>query len=377
MYKLDHLPTQIEQQAILRRRRLDEERKLRIFDPKVRTLGIDVQGLDEQIKIKKGLQNLEKQHNDACDQFSRQTNEVLQLLDAKMELERRNHEKEIQDFRQSHQNAYQRRDFDLYDPNMLKKEAPARTGDEDPRTTVSGLQKFEGEDLKKDERLKLQKEQSRLWTWKRKFESEQALQKAKNEAIRHDQAQFRASQAVQFLQDQASQQKKEKLVADNNFNLQLAMEKRLREIEDRQQEEMKNMNEIQNMIHGKFLTERDTSSNSNSNKLRVDAFKGNSPEAIREIYENREKQIKEAQERHNKEKEEQEMWIRSQMSLSRTTMILEREKERQRRLMNQRIREQNKELADQFKSRKKFIDEVVYTNPPTQEFFNQFNTTSR
>ncbi len=40
MYKVEILSDKLEQEAISRRRRLDEERKERIFNPKLRVLGV-------------------------------------------------------------------------------------------------------------------------------------------------------------------------------------------------------------------------------------------------------------------------------------------------------------------------------------------------
>ena len=48
------------------------------------------------------------------------------------------------EFRYLHQQPSQRREWDLYDPEGLKKDKPARVSDDDPRCTISGLQKFDG-----------------------------------------------------------------------------------------------------------------------------------------------------------------------------------------------------------------------------------------
>lgn len=63
------------------------------------------------------------------------------------------------EFRSDHQKMQDRREFDLNDPDMKKKESPARVSDEDPRLTVSGLQRFDGEDLEYERRKKLQTKQ--------------------------------------------------------------------------------------------------------------------------------------------------------------------------------------------------------------------------
>jgi len=53
----------LEQQAIQRRRKMNEERNKRIFDPKVRTIGIDYDALDTQIREKEGQKQMERERN--------------------------------------------------------------------------------------------------------------------------------------------------------------------------------------------------------------------------------------------------------------------------------------------------------------------------
>jgi len=69
--------------------------------------------------------------------------------------------KAVNEFRHSHQQPDGRREFDLNDPDSLKKDKPARVSDDDPRCGVASLQKFLGEDLNGKARQKLQQEQAR------------------------------------------------------------------------------------------------------------------------------------------------------------------------------------------------------------------------
>ena len=50
----------------------------------------------------------------------------------------------MNDFRALHQQPDSRREFDLYDPDYLKKDKPARVSDDDPRCGISSIQKFDG-----------------------------------------------------------------------------------------------------------------------------------------------------------------------------------------------------------------------------------------
>lgn len=86
---------------------------------------------------------------------------VAQMLDKKEAEQRHRLAKQVQEFREQKQQLRNQREFDIWDPNRLKKEFPARVGDYDPRCGPSSLQRFSGEDLNRATRLRMQKEQLR------------------------------------------------------------------------------------------------------------------------------------------------------------------------------------------------------------------------
>ena len=63
------------------------------------------------------------------------------------------------EFRKEYQRPEDRNEFDINDPDFKRKSVPARVSDDDPRLTVSGMQKFDGEDLEYERRKKLQQKQ--------------------------------------------------------------------------------------------------------------------------------------------------------------------------------------------------------------------------
>ena len=65
------------------------------------------------------------------------------------------------EYRKENQRMVDRREFDINDPDSKQKDIPARVSDEDPRLTLSGMQKFEGEDLEYERRKKLQHKQAK------------------------------------------------------------------------------------------------------------------------------------------------------------------------------------------------------------------------
>lgn len=71
-------------------------------------------------------------------------------MDERVKEDERRINKVMAEYRLQQQSAATRREYDLYDPDKLKKELPARVSDDDPRCTLSGLQRFQGEDLESD-----------------------------------------------------------------------------------------------------------------------------------------------------------------------------------------------------------------------------------
>lgn len=94
----------------------------------------------------------------------RQNDKIACITENRERRDRKNLCKAINDFQQSFQRPEMRREFDLSDPLALKKDRPARQSDHDAWNTISGMQKFMGEDLNFHLRKKFQEEQNREWS---------------------------------------------------------------------------------------------------------------------------------------------------------------------------------------------------------------------
>lgn len=97
------------------------------------------------------------------------------LLEERQKNEVKDMNRALTEFHKNFQKPETRREFDLNDPQALKKDRPARVSDSDPRCTISGMQKFMGEDLNYDQRMKFQKEQLREWSLQQQKDWKNAL----------------------------------------------------------------------------------------------------------------------------------------------------------------------------------------------------------
>ncbi|TPX61834.1 hypothetical protein PhCBS80983_g00775 [Powellomyces hirtus] len=350
MYKVEILSDNLRDAAILRRKNLDEERKQRIFDPKIRVLGIDVRALEDQIRTKNEMKKVEKEREVAFDKTMRHTNAILQHLDAEAIAQNRAQLKSLNHYRVMNQQPSQRRDYDLYDPKALKSDRPARVGDDDERIGLSSCQRFEGEDLASAQRKRLQKEQMKTWSqegvWERRAKKfEEAEEKRLYEKYQND-----VDQKVITLQNAVKDARAEQARADKEYNWQLAELKRQREAEERRYDEEQNVAEINRQVNGNFLTEHpDVFNIGGGHQVRVDMFKGMTEEQKRYIHQVQEKQRAEAEARREEQKREEERIARQEACNIRAAMLLEREKARQVREEAVELREENKRKAEEFK----------------------------
>ena len=132
---------------IERRRALDKQRLTRIKDPKTRTMGIDTDALAAQVAEKQAAKQEEAVRNLAYDNERLLLDQQLAFLEQERLRAERQKNADVATYIKTYQGRTKAREYDLSDPLQLKNDEPARTGDDDPKLSVSGMQQFLGEDL--------------------------------------------------------------------------------------------------------------------------------------------------------------------------------------------------------------------------------------
>ncbi|XP_063721465.1 RIB43A-like with coiled-coils protein 2 [Symsagittifera roscoffensis] len=379
MYKLDLPIDKKEFEAIEARRQRELQRQSRIFNAKVRTIGIDLQAVQEQERDRRMREEMERRRHEAFANDMIRNDKIAQLLQKRQEADIRRLNKALNEYRNMHQQPNTRREFDLYDPDSLKKDKPARVHDDDPRCTLSSLQKFEGEDLNNPARRKLQQEQMREWSKQQAEERRKAEEKKRRADMLYDKKQIELDNRAMELQKAEMACRKAIVTAQSNYNKALSDEVNNQKELDKRREMDDKLTEIANHVHGDFLTENPNISTSAFGPHRVipDRWKGMTPEQIAEIRKNQKIQEDERKEREAQQKREDEEWEKQANLHAKAGMVLEREQGRQLRNRNKDVAEENLKLAMEQKAHKEFLDKQVYINPPTAAFFQQFNTITR
>jgi len=379
MYKLD-LPIDLkESAAIERRRNLELQRQSRIFNSKVRTIGVDLGALEEQTKDRKLQEEREHMRDEAFASDIVRNDKIASLLQKRQEQDIRNLNKALNEFRAMQQQPESRRELDLYDPDGKKKDKPARVSDDDPRCGPSGMQKFDGEDLNSKARKKLMEEQMREWSKK------QAKERAAAEARQKEADRLYELKARELDQRACELAKAEEEcrrainVSMKDYNKALEDERNEKERLAKEQELDDNFTEMSNHIYGDILTENPEVAESAFGPHRVitDRWKGMSPEQLEEIRRIQELQRQEKKRIADDDKERDKEWEKQRLADARAGELMERAQDRLRKELDRQQVENNAKLAAEQQGQKEFLDKEVYTNPPTAAYFDQWNKTSR
>lgn len=379
MYKLDLPVDYKEAAAIERRRNMEEQRKSRIFNAKTRTIGVDLQALDQQIKDRKQQEDYEQKRSDAFAADAVRNDKITQLLEKRQQQDVFELNRAVNEFRMLHQQPDSRREYDLYDPDYLKKDKPARVSDDDPRCGISSLQKFDGEDLNNKARNHYQAEQLREWALEQKREREQAEENQRRADRLYELKMRELDQRAMDLQKAEEECRRAINSAQADYNLALARERQEKERLHKQQELDDNMTEIANHVFGDVLTENPAVAQSAFGPHRVitDRWKGMTPQQLEDIKKQQELQKREKERLEQEKKLRDEEFDRQRVANARAAMLLEREHDRKREELNKRLADENRRLAQEQKAHQDFLDKEVYTNPPTASYFMQFNTSTR
>ena len=368
-----------QERAIATRRALEVERLKRIKDPKSRIMGIDTEALAAQVAEKQAAAAADKALRMEYDTQRLQQDAQLAYLEQERLRAERTKAQFIDQFRATEQGKEKSREYDLNDPLSKKKDLPGRIGDEDSRMSVSGLQKFHGEDLAYAQRIKVQQEELREWS------NELALKKAEKLAAEKARDDAHANRALEIdqmkldLEATARMARTAANVAVAEYQLAQAAAKREREAAAQKAELQDNTEEIQCNLASDMLTENPVVGRSfiAPNRLRPDHYKGMSPAEQVAVIEAQDLQrtqnlVVAATAKADGAAIDAAMEATRRMGAYQDAQVAAMRADMRKQLM-----EDNLGIAKQQYSGKWHLNEKVYKNALDASFFDQFGTTSR
>ena len=236
-----------EAQIIEQRRKIEQDRLSRLLDPKLRTIGVDKQTLDQQVYERARQQEIDKIRESSFAQSAIAVDHQLQLIDRETSRQRKQLSVQESQYRHDFQQKHQRKEWDLSNPSALKSEGPARQSDTDPTLHVSGLQKLQGEDLSNPFRFKKQQQQMRDWI-KVQLEEKQRRIEAERAIDQHFSAYGSEISGVSGeIEAENIRARKEHNISVKEYNIAMAEERRRREHSQKEQDTTDAFEEINNV----------------------------------------------------------------------------------------------------------------------------------
>ncbi|XP_043357507.1 RIB43A-like with coiled-coils protein 1 isoform X1 [Dermochelys coriacea] len=379
MHKVDILLETKEAAALKARREREKQRLSRILNSRHRTMGVDVEALRNQVEEWKLRVETEKRRDETYDAEQVLCDRLAQMLEEEERQRVRCLHQAVQEFREQEQPPPTRREWDLYNPEGLRQDQPARVSDYDPRCGPASLQRFAGEDLALPTRRRLQQEQQCRSLEDQRAKRQWALANAKYADTLEDKKRVELDLRAQQLAQLEEECRRAKDLAMANYNRAQAVDTAEQHQLACQREQEDNQAEIHNHLTGQLLTEDPAVAESLLGPHRVitNRWKGMSPKQVEAVRKAQEEQRQENQRLREAERQREAEWETQQQLAARAAMALE-EKERLSRLqLRKGLDAYNQQLAQEQRAQQQYLQREVYTNPPSAQYHLQFNTSSR
>lgn len=371
---------ELERQKIELRRKQHGERVLRIMNDREREIGMDYDFLAKQVAERKAREAQEKAEDDDYSRRFLEEQRILKRMANEEQKIRRQIAIDDNNFRQQYQKPEDCREYDIWRPDYKKVQPPVRATDNDPWLSVSGGQKFDGEDLTGTDRRVRQREQLKRW------QLEQIAERENRDAL---ELKEQREWEQKYLENDARMMEIDRMQKDaraevqrrqDQENYRAMMEKKRQQAEERADELATNQEEINNTINGAFMSE---SRNQNTTFGRFGQrpnqdYKGMTDEEKRQLLDERRTQMIENQRRKLEEAERERREDLERLKASREALRKERAEARAKK--QQAIEQANEYLkkADEHKKEETFRNKTLFgENQPQDDFWAYFGKSHR
>ncbi|XP_041652536.1 RIB43A-like with coiled-coils protein 2 [Cheilinus undulatus] len=353
MSNFELLSDRMEKARLQRRRNDESERRERIFNHKVRTIGVDKDALDLQIKEKQRQEEAEKETQDTYDAEILHDSKMLSLLHNKQVKERQAMEKAIVDYRHEYQQPQRGLDG-------------RRTEDGGAQMILPGLV---GEDPDSKSRRQRQKDQLRGWLIQQQSERAAERRQQKMEEQCYDQSRAEMDSRALQLHSLEAERRKAETVATKDFNLAKIEEKECHRRSDLNEEGASSMNHQQEPL----MDEDATNTPGMMGVSGPSSERGAPSESLQQLVQFQKLQIEEKKRMEQKKKLEEEQLDRVRLDSTRSALLIERQQARLNKELRRHLDSTNLHLAETHKQQKPDIKKGGIDD----SFFSQFNTCSR
>uniref|UniRef100_A0A4W6F1H4 RIB43A-like with coiled-coils protein 1 n=1 Tax=Lates calcarifer TaxID=8187 RepID=A0A4W6F1H4_LATCA len=373
MYKVDLPVDQSIKKDVERRRSAETARKARIFNTRLRVMGLDLNALNQQVQEKKHKQSMERQRDKAFDKLRECHDEILLQQDIDEREKRAALHTDLTQYWATHQRVEDSRDADL----KCGLKGAFRITIPEGELGPASMQIFAGEAIGEEQ---MRREQMRKTARDLQAQKEDNARRCMGNKHREMLVSRElVHQDLRGVQQAALEEecKTAARIALDNYNQALVRLK-----EQQRREEREDLAEVWHTLTSDMMTECAEAAEREVGggkppRILIDRWKGMSPEQLSAIHEEREAQLLQRQRQRDAEKIQDAAWNLQLLKLSREAEEEEMRAAELRRQRRIQMDQYNMQLAREQQAYQEYLDKKLYTNEPTKEYFHQFNTSSR
>jgi len=335
-----------------------EERKPRILHAKTRIIGVDTQSLGQQTRERQERERIELERDMYYDAMSNGHARTLTEMESLRQKQVRQKNVEVNRFREQQEDDRRRND-------MIK----ARIAD-NYKLEETNFLKFRGEDAGIHNRVKAQQNQQMDWL---------SHQVSNLQVREDDQRQYEAdiarynSQVHEALCQQEAEAARRRLALAKEglrYNQQLAIQVAAGKDRERMKEEARSQAEVNATMNGDLLNERVLNS-------QRDGFKGFTPEQRSAVLAEQQRQVEALRQKRKDEAAWEKGWQDDAESVRREMVKKDRAKMAAATQRNVQYRKTQEDQAGEKQRVYDYLDNVVYTNPVKESYFQQWGQSAR
>ncbi|XP_012721915.2 RIB43A-like with coiled-coils protein 1 [Fundulus heteroclitus] len=378
MYKVDLPLDQQKQKALEARRTAERERKARIYNTRLRVMGLDLDALNQQVQEKKCRQNREKQQDQAFDTLRRYHDEILLQEEYNENEKRKALHKDLTQHWTSQQRVEDSRDADL----KCDLKGAFKIAIPEAELGPASMQIFKGEGVGEEQMRREQIKRTEKDLQAQMEDNKRRDMRAKHKEMLENME--LVHQDLRGIQQAALEEERKKAARAtlSSYNQALAAERAEALQEQRRREESENLAEMWHTGTSDMLTECAESAERHVGggrppQVLPDRWKGMSPEQLGTFHREREQQRLERQRQLEAEKIRNAAWDLQLLKLSKKAEEMENRTAELRREQRIQTDQYNKQLAREQQAHHNYLNKELYTNKPTKDYFHQFNTGSR
>ncbi|XP_053283571.1 RIB43A-like with coiled-coils protein 2 [Pleuronectes platessa] len=345
MFNAELASDRLKRMDLQRRRDRETERRERIFNDKLRTMGVDTGALHVQVEEKKRREEQLEEKQKAHDAEMLHNSKVAFILQHKEEKNKRAMQMELVNYRQQHQQPRSQQEFDLNNTDHST----------DTGVMPPGLM---GEDPEFKNRLQRQQEQIRQWSNQQQSERAAERNQQTLEKLLYDQKRVEMDNRALQLQSLEMERSRAEAVATKEFNLAKIEEKRRQE---RYEEDNRGLDI--NPALGRW----GVPGLCPGSDLRAP------PQTLEQVLQFQRNQIEEKKRIELENKREEEQHDRVRLASARSALLLERKQVKLSKQMKRDQESTNFQLAELQRQQKLDLER----GSVHESFFSKFNTCSR